>query len=438
MTVGVATGLMPLANVFQVNLSGALQDGSRTGTAGTKTRRLRQGLVVAEIAFAFLLVTAAGLLLTSFRNLLAVDPGFSAENVLTASFSAPRAKYKGDAELRALTTRVVESVRALPGVTAAGATSNIPFGGDYSDSVILAEGYRMKPGESVISPSQLSVTPGYFEAMSIKLIRGRLIDVRDQVDSPSVLVIDEVLAKHFWPDGNAVGHRMYKPDSPDEVMAPGPKTHWRTIVGVVRAVRAKDLAEAGTSVGAYYFPFAQNPDRGATLAIKTRVPATALLDAVRQAVARIDPEVAVFDARTMVEREELSMASRRMSMTLAVAFGALALFLSAVGIYGVLAYLVTLRRREIGIRVALGSTGAGIVGLVMREGFSLVAAGMLLGLAGVIAMQKAVANEIYGVKALDPLVIGAVAMVLCAIAMSACALPARRAAGVNPASVLSE
>jgi predicted permease len=436
--VGILTGLMPLADVFQTNLNDSLRDGSRTGTTGTKTRRLRQGLVVAEIAFAFLLVTAAGLLLTSFRNLLAVDPGFNTNNVLTASFSAPRAKYKGDPELRSLMSRILDSARALPGVTSVGSTSTIPFGGSYSDSVIFVEGYRMKPGESVISPHQLNVTPGYFEAMNIKLVHGRLFDGRDNADAPTAIIIDEKLAHHFWPDSSPLGRRMYNPQTAEEVNGPTAKTHWYTVVGVVASVRLEDLEGSGNRVGAYYFSYPQNPDRTATLALRTNVTASSVLGALRAAVARIDPEIAVFDAKTMVEREELSMASRRMSMTLALAFGSLALFLSAIGIYGVLAYLVTQRRREIGIRVALGSTGAGIVKLVLREGFVLVAGGVVLGAVGVVSLQKAVANEVYGVHPLDPMVIGSVVVVLTAIAMAACALPARRASRVNPVSVLSE
>jgi predicted permease len=436
--VGVVTGLMPLADVFQTNLNDSLRDGSRTGTTGAKTRRLRQALVVAEIAFAFLLVTAAGLLLTSFRNLLAVDPGFNTNNVLTASFSAPRAKYKGDPELRSLMTRILDSARVLPGVTSVGSTSAIPFGGSYSDSVILVEGYRMKPGESVISPHQLNVTPGYFEAMNIKLVHGRLFDGRDNADALPTIIIDEKLAHHFWPDTSPLGRRMYNPQTPEEVNGPTAKTRWFTVVGVVASVRLEDLEGSGNRVGAYYFSYPQNPDRSATLALRTNVAATSVLSALRAAVARIDPEIAVFDAKTMVEREELSMASRRMSMTLALAFGSLALFLSAIGIYGVLAYLVTQRRREIGIRVALGSTGAGIVKLVLREGFVLVAGGVVLGAVGVVSLQKAVANEVYGVHPLDPMVIGSVVIVLTAIAMAACVLPARRASRVNPVSVLSE
>jgi predicted permease len=436
--VGIATGLMPLANVFQTDLSGALRDGNRTGTTGKRTRQLRQALVIAEIAFAFLLVTAAGLLLASFRNLLAVDPGFNAANVLTATFSAPRANYKSDPELRTLMSRLLDSLKTIPGVTAVGATSSIPFGGDYSDGVILAEGYRPKPGESVISPRQLNVTPGFFPAMNIPLVRGRYFDAHDKDGATPVVLIDEKVARHFWPGGNPIGHRMYNPQGPEDLGAPGPKTRWLTVVGVVRTIRMEDLAGSGNSVGAYYTAYAQNPWRSATLAIRTSLPATSALASVRAAIVRIDPEIAVFDAKTMVEREELSMSSRRMSMTLALAFGALALFLSAIGIYGVLAYLVTLRRREIGIRMALGSTGKGIVALVLREGFVLVAGGLVLGIVGAVSMQKAVANEIYGVRPLDPLVIGAVVIILSAIAMAACALPARRAAHVNPVTVLSE
>jgi putative ABC transport system permease protein len=318
-----------------------------------------------------------------------------------------------------------------------GATDTIPLGGDYNDSVIIAEGYRMKPGESVISPHQLSITPGYLEAMNISLTRGRKFEDRDNATSQKVMIIDEKLAHRYWPDRDPLGQRMFSPGSAEE-LTPGPKTQWITIVGVVRFVRLEDLAGSGNSAGAYYFPYAQNLSRSETFAVRTSTSPNAVLSAIRAEIARIDREIPIFDAKTMVEREELSMASRRMSMTLALAFGALALFLSAIGIYGVLAYLVTQRRREIGIRVALGSTGARIVMLVLREGFILVAGGLVFGIAGVIALRKAVANEIYGVHALDPVVLGAVIAILATIALLACALPARRAAHVNPATVLSE
>jgi predicted permease len=435
---GLLTGLLPLAGIFSENLSGSLQDGSRSGTAGTHTRNLRQVLVVAEIGFAFVLIMGAGLLLTSFRNLLAVDPGFNVNGVLTASISAPRAKYTSDSDLANLLNRTLETIRHVPGVAAAGATTSIPFGGDYSDSVIIPEGYRMKPGESVISPHQLDITPGYLAAMSIALVRGRNFDERDKIAAPLTVLIDETLARRYWPDRNPIGQKMLRPDSPDDLVNPGPKARHYEIVGVVRPVRLENLDGSGNQVGAYYFPLAQQPSRSVTLAIRTNTEPRAVLAALRAEIARIDPEIPVFDAKTMNEREELSMASRRTSMTLALAFSILALFLSAIGIYGVLAYVVTQRRREIGIRIALGSTGGGIVRLVLREGLLLVAVGMVLGIGGIIALQKAVANEIYGVRPLDPLVMAMVALILGAIALVACALPARRASRVDPVTVLSE
>jgi len=436
--VGVLIGLVPLANVFKVDLSGILHDGSRTGTSSPRTRRLRQGLVGAEIGFAFVLLAGAGLLLASFRHLLAVDPGFTSNGVLTASTNAPRSRYRGGGELRTLMNRTLDSIRRLPGVTAAGVTTAIPFAGGYIDSVILAEGHIMKPGESVISPRRLTVTPGYFETMNIALVRGRYFEDRDDETAPPVVIVDERLARHFWPNRDPIGQRMYQPQSPSDATKADAKTRWIKVVGVVRSVRLEDLAGTRTSFGAYYFPYAQDPSRLYTFAIKTTAELGAVARALRAAVARIDPELALFDVRTMGERAELSMSSRRTPMMLALAFGGLALFLSAIGVYGVLTYVVTQRRREIGIRVALGCTGAGVVKLVLREGLLLVAIGLLLGFAGAAALQQVVANQIYGVRPLDPLVIGGVTVLLGIIALVASVVPARRAVRVDPVAVLTE
>jgi predicted permease len=435
-TVGGLIGLAPLVSVFKVNLSGMLHDGNRTGTSGARTRRLRQGLVGAEVGFAFVLLAGAGLLLASFRQLLAVNPGFTTNGVLTASTDAPSSKYRGDGELRALMNRTLESIRRLPGVAAAGATTAIPFGSNGINSVILAEGYTMKPGESVLSPRSLVVTPGYLETMKIALVRGRYFEDRDNETAPTVVIVDEQLARHFWPNRDPIGRRMYKVQNPDMIV--DANTRWYTVVGVVRSVRLEDLAGTRTAFGAYYFPYAQEPWRVYTFTVRTTSDPASLARTVRAAVARIDPELALFDVRTMGERAELSVSSRRTSMMLALAFGGLALFLSAIGIYGVLAYLVAQRRREIGIRVALGSTGAGIVRLVLREGMLLVAIGLAAGLAGTVALQHAVANQIYGVRPLDPLVLGSVAVLLGVIALVACAAPARRAVTVDPVRVLAE
>lgn len=436
--VGVVMGLVPLASAFKSNLSGTLRDASRTGTVGARTRRVRQALVAVEVGFAFVLLAGAGLLLTSFRNLLAVDPGFTSSGVLTASTSAPSARYHSDAEVRSVVKRTLGAIRQLPGVTAAGVTSSIPFGGDYSDSVIFAEGHPMKPGESLVSPHQLDVSPGYFEAMKIRLVRGRYFDDRDDENAQRVIVVDERLARFFWPNQDPIGRRVYRPESANDLLGTSKNTHWWRVVGVVRSVRLTDLAGTKMGYGEYYFPYAQDVSRNFTFAIRTTGDTASATHDVQAAIARVDPELALFDVRTMVERTQLSVSSKRTAMILALSFGGLALFLSGVGIYGVLAYLVTQRRREIGIRVALGSSGAGIVALILREGIALVAIGLVAGFAGAAALRTAIANQIYGVHPMDARVLAGVVVLLAIVAVAACVLPARRALRVDPVVVLTE
>lgn len=434
--VGIAMGLLPLTNLFPASLSESLRQDNRTGTSGRGTTRVRQGLVVTEVGFAFVLLVGAGLFLVSFRNLLDVDPGFVREGVFTASTSAPAARYGDDAKIRALQQRVLGAMRRLPGVVAAGATTNIPLGGDYSDGVIFAEGYERKPGESVISPRHLKVTPGYFGALGITMVRGREFSDRDDEKAERAIIVDEQLARRFWGDRDPVGQRMYRPGSPND-MTPNAKTEWMRVVGVARGIRMTSLAD-GAGVGAYYIPMLQMPERFFTMAVRTAPGAGDLTRAMRAELAAVDPELALFDIRSMGERVELSLATQRTSLTLAMAFGAVALFLSATGIYGVLAYLVTQRRREIGIRVALGSSAGKVVELVLREGLALVGAGLVAGLAGAVAMQRAMASEVYGVRPLEPLVLGLVMATLAVVGLAACVLPARRALEVDPVRVLQE
>ena len=434
---GVLIGLIPLVQVFRTGLNDALHEDSRTGTGGKGSRRIRQSLVVAQIGCAFVLLVGAGLLLVSFRELLRVDPGFNTGGVMTATTSAPRARYPGEGELRTLINRSLDAIRRVPGVTAAGATSNIPFGGGQSDSVILAEGYVMKPGESLVSPREITTTPGYFEGMGISMVRGRNFEDRDMEKSLAVVIVDERLARHFWPDRDPIGRRMYLPQDAN-LLKTDEHTRWLTVIGVARSIRLDDLAGNGSPFGIYYFPFAQNVERSFTFAVKSVSDAATVNRAVRAAIAGIDPQLALFDVHTMAERTELSMTSRKTPMMIALGFGGLALFLSAVGIYGVLTYLVTQRRREIGIRSALGCTAAGIVKLVLGEGLLLVGIGLILGVAGAAAIQRALENELYGVKPLDPVVMASVMAALTLVALTACLLPARRATEVDPVIVLSE
>ncbi len=435
---GILVGLFPLVNVFQAKLNDALREDSRTGTTGSGSRRIRQGLVVAQIGFAFVLLVGAGLLLVSFRQLLRVDPGYNTGGVMTVSIGVPQSRYAGEPELRELANRSLEAIRRIPGVTAAGATSNIPFGGNHSDSVIFAEGYVMKPGESLISPRAITISTGYFEAMGITMARGRAFDDRDTEKAPGAVIVDETLARHFWPNRDPIGQRMFTPQDINNIMKTDEHTKWLNVVGVVHDIRLDDLNGSGTPVGVYYFPFAQNPERVYTFAIKGATDLGSVGRAVRAGIAGIDPHLAIFDMKTMAERTELSMSTRKTPMTLALGFGGLALFLSAIGIYGVLTYLVTQRRREIGIRSALGCSTSGIVKLVLAEGLALVGIGLIVGIAGAAALRKALESELYGVQPLDPMVMVSVTFVLALVALTACLLPARRATQVDPVIVLNE
>jgi len=225
---------------------------------------------------------------------------------------------------------------------------------------------------------------------------------------------------------------MYMPNDAKDLLKVDEHTVWITVVGVARTLRYENLDGSGAPVGAYYFPNSQQPAGGFTFTLKTAADQGSIIRALRSEISRLDPDIAVFDIHSMSERIDLSLASRRTSMLLANAFGAVALFLATLGIYGVLAYLVARRTREIGIRVALGSSGGGILRLVLREGFQLVALGLVLGVVGAIFLQKAVASEIYGVRPLDPLVLASVMALLAIVALAACAVPARRAMRVDP------
>jgi len=421
-----------------VNLSTVLHEESRTGTGGRKARTLRRVLIVAQVAFTFVLLIGSGLLLASFRNLLAVDPGFKADGVITGGIGMPRVRYANDSDVRSFTNRALQAIRSVPGVTNAGGTTNIPLSGNHSDSVIIAEGYQMKPGESLVSPMQITVTPGYFEAMKTPLVRGRYFDEHDNETGRLAAIVDERLAARFWPGADPIGKRIYRPMNPRNLLKVDENTRWITVVGVVREVQLEDLAGRPTTVGAYYFPAAQSVPRGLVIAIKTKIDPAVVLPAVRAELKKLDPAMPFSNVRTMTEYASLSLMSRRAAMLLAISFGFISLFLSSIGIYGVLAYLVTQRTREIGIRIALGSTARGIFRLVLREGLLLVACGLVLGVAGTVALRRSLQSEIYGLGAMDPMVMGIVMATLGIIAVAACSLPARRATQVDPVAVLTQ
>lgn len=438
--VGLAVGLIPILAMRRANLAQAVREEGRSGTQGRGARALRRVLVTSQVAFALMLLIGAGVLLASFNRVLAIDPGFRPENVLTGTIVLPGARYANDDSVRAMTDRLIERVRTIPGVQAAGMTTTLPFGGNNSDSVIFAEGYQMKPGESLISPSQVSASDGYFEAMGVRLLQGRLFTADDTAGKPRVLVIDEFLAKRFWPDGNVIGKRMYQPENVQDVTKKPSDDKMLTIVGVIAPMRMRGLVDASGAqkTGAYFYPYRQRPQTAIGLAIRTLQAPDSVIASVRRELAQIDPEVPFYGVRTMEDRLSTSLMDRRTPTLLATGFALVALFLAAIGIYGVLAYQVSQRRREIGIRMALGAGSGNIFGLVLREGGFIVIFGAALGLVGAYLVRQTLQTQLYEVGAMDPRVIVSVATALGMVAMTACLLPARRAAKTDPMVALSD
>src|SRR5262245_25926663 len=239
--VGVLVGLLPVLALRRANLGQIVREEGRSGTASRRTRLVRRVLVTSQVAFAQILLVGAGLLLASFERVLAVAPGFDPTSVLTGSISLPTARYKDEAALRVATKQLLDSVRSVPGLVGAGFTSTLPVSGDHNDSVIFAEGYQPAPGESVISPSQVYISPGYFEAMGTRLKQGRFFDARDAADAPRTIIVDEQLARKFWPNQDPLGRHMYYPVSVENLMALPPREQWLTVVGVVENVRLDGL-----------------------------------------------------------------------------------------------------------------------------------------------------------------------------------------------------
>jgi len=435
--VGILLGLLPVLQLRGSDPYASLREEGRSGTTSRSTRRLRQGLVVAQVAFAFLLLIGAGLLLTSFQRVLAVNPGFHSQEVLTATFALPSTRYPETPDLLAFNQRLLDAVRAIPGIEEAGATDTIPFGGSFNDSVIFAEGYEMAPGESVISPSRVVVTRGHFEALGIPLQKGRFFDLRDTPESRRVVIVDQRLAERFWPNQDPLGKRMFLPSNMENLMDPGPEEDRMTVVGVVDEIKMKSRVTESEPVGVYYFPFTQAPRRRMSLTLATSGAPERFSAALRREVAALDPELAVYALQPLQNRLDEDLVARRASMVLALSFAVLALLLAGVGLYGTLAYLVTQRSRELGIRLALGSTTSRLSRLVLGEGLAILAVGLTLGLAGAIALGKSLESQLYGVGALDLGVLARVAIVLGVVSLVACWLPAARAARTAPAIVLT-
>ena len=308
-------------------------------------------------------------------------------------------------------------------------TSNIALSGGTSPATVSRAGENARTDGAPLLPSVVSVSPGYFAAMGTRLVRGRDFADADVQDGLAVAIVDERLAERLWPDEDPIGKGIQRGNSRPY-----------TVVGVVGPVRFAGLAGPNVSAGAAYFPLTQTPSPGRLryIAIKTSTDSTSVIPALRSALKSIDPELPLSDIQTMSERTAQSVVAQRLSMGLASLFGVVALFLSALGIYGVLAYLVSQKTREIGIRMALGGTARKIFQLFFAEGLTLVIAGLTLGVAGALLVGRLLEGQVFGVKPGDPIILAAVALATGLIALLACVSPARRAARVDPIRVLNE
>lgn len=436
--VGLFIGAVPVAGLARMNVNATLRDEGRGGTVSRATNMVRRSMAAAQIALACVLLIGAGLLAASFERVLRIDPGFAPEGVISASLNLPASRYPGAPEMAAAASRIIEASRSIAGVESAGITSVIPFGDDYNSSVILAEGYVMKPGESLISPNQAVVTDGYFETMKVALLKGRYFTAGDTPASTLVTIVDERLAAKFWPGQDPLGRRLYLPESADRVMEITPDTRFYQVVGVVKEVQIQGLATGVEPVGAYYFPYSQSPGRAMFVALRTAVAPESIVNTLRAKIAAVDPELPLYGVRTMADRMDESLVSRRVPMLLAMSFAMVALLLSAIGVYGVLAYQVSQRRREIGIRMALGSTTREVFGLVLRDGLKIAGAGLAVGMVGTYFVGEAMKSQLYNVAPMDPFVIGAVGAILTVVALAATIIPARRASRVNPLTALTD
>ena len=437
--IGLVLGLIPIVATLRANAVTVLREEGRSATSGRGAQLLRRVLVVAQVGSAFVLLIGAGLLFATFRKVLAVNPGFTTTGVLTAAVSLPNARYGDDDARRRFTDEALRRVRTLPGVTMAGATDSIPLGNNGSASAILAEGYTIRKGESLVAPSEVRISPGYFEAIGAKLRAGRFFTEHDAGGSLRVIMVDDRLARRFWPNQNPIGRRMYRPtDGASDLTAVTEKTQFMTVVGVIAEMKLRNLTDGDRLVGAYFLPLSQEPQGGLTFVLKTKSDPALLSGTVRREVAAIDGQLPVFEIQPMTHWTERSVATRRAPALLSIVFGFVALFLAAIGIYGMLAYLVTQRRKEIGIRVALGSSAGGVFHLVLREGLVLVAIGLLVGGVGSAFLRTTLESQLFGVSASDPLVLLLVSALLLVIAFIACAVPARRATKIDPLLALAE
>ncbi|HVT18355.1 MAG TPA: ABC transporter permease [Thermoanaerobaculia bacterium] len=431
LAVGIALGL-PVAWLSLRNTAApGLQAESRGTTAGRAAQRLRYAFIVAQIALAFVVLAGAGLLGLSFQKVMTVSPGFRPEHVLSGQLVLPIRSYPRRQDLLAVTERLTAELGRQPGVQAAGFATNVPLSGISNKSTATVEGHRPQPGEPPHGFYSYSVGGDYFSALGFSLREGRFLTAADSRRAVRVCVIDEDFARRYWPRGGALGQKVF--EHADEENA----AEAYAVVGVVGPVKQAGLVE-DQAQGAIYYPFGHRMDHSIYLVVRTSLPMESLAPALRKAVRRIDPELPVNDLRTMETRIADSLVARRSPALLAALFAGIAMLLTAVGTYGVLSYAVTQRRREIGLRMALGARPEQVRGQFLSLALRLLAAGTALGVLGAWLTGRAMQAVLFQVPPLHVATLAGAAGLLGAVCLAACLLPSHRAARVSPMVVLTE
>jgi predicted permease len=430
---GLIFGAIPSLQLLRTDLRSVLNTESRGSTVDRRTLWVRTSLVTAQVALAFILLIGAGLMLTSFRTAMSVESGFRTAGVLTGRVSMPVASYPDGADRVQFVDALLADLSERPGIRQVGITTQLPFSGSNSSSVILPEGYSPPPGESLLSPFQTWIAGDYFQAMGIPLLEGRFFEPGDGEDDRRVIILDQWLAKRYFGDASPLGRRMLWGGVPGMEE----ENDYYTVVGIVGTIKQNDLTQSpGDHVGAYYFPYRQGTTTFVSVVASAQGDAGTLTGTLREALGRRDPELPLFDIATMQSRLDNSLTNRRSSMFIFLVFAGVALFLAIIGIYGVLAYTVAQRTREMGIRLALGSTTREIFLIVIGHGIRVTAVGLVAGAAMAALLGSMIRSLLFGVQPLDPNVMATVALLLGGVAIGACAIPALQATRVDPVRAL--
>jgi putative ABC transport system permease protein len=431
---GVLFGLAPAIHTATPDLHSSLKEGGRGSTGDRGSHALRRTLVVAEVALALTLLTGAGLLLKSFARLQGVDPGFDPDNLLTFNLALPPTRYHNDTTQAAFWDQVFPAIGRVPGVVGVAGTSVMPFGGSWSTGSFEVEGYTAPENQPGPWGDIRVVSPQFFEAMRIPLLRGRYLSEEDRADSRLVAVIDQEFVRRFYPNENPIGKRFTF--GPPDGVTDSTQNEWIEVVGVVGHTAHEGL-DADPRIQ-LYLPYRQATFPFMAVAVRTTGNPDRYVNLVRQAVRSVDPDQPISAVSNMDELLSRSVGQRRLSMMLLSFFSGIALVLASIGIYGVMSYSVTQRSRELGVRIALGADRGDVLRLVLRQGMRLALIGIGIGLAAALALTRLIESQLYGVAATDPGTFVAVAAVLAATALLANLIPAIRAMRMDPAVVLRE